>query len=731
MLFKKKWIICLFLFFFDLNGNSFPQLNTQNKNDELYALYESKAKGLLQQLSLRQKINELSGKGFWRSALNIVFKGRPTPVLMGSKKSNVPFSLFFSDGPRGVGVAESTDFPCTMARGCTWDIDLEYRIGEAMGIEARAVGVNYLGAVCINQLRHPAWGRAQETYGEDAHLLGEMGVALLKGIQSHHVIACVKHFAANNMENNRFKGNMIIDERTLHEVYLPHFKKCVDNGAVSFMTAYNQVNGDYCAHHSYLLQVVLKQQWGFKGFVSSDWFWGLKNTQKGVQAGMNIEMPFAQYYSYKKIKQNLDKGLITEQELDNLLLPVFTQRLLWANKKDTRSYSKKDIATLQHIQIAKEAAVKGTVLLKNDSALLPLQLQKIKKIAVLGRLAKLPNDGDKASSAVKPKYIVSPYEGIKNYVKDKAEIIYASTSNQRAWQNAASQADVVLIFGGYTYKEEGEFVHLKGQKAQPHQRPFLAKIGMLSSGDRNSLHIPDIDIEMINAVHEVNPNIVFCVFSGSAVITSDWEPKVSSLLMPFYNGMEGGNALTEIIFGEANPSAKLTFSIPKNETDLPRFENFDDEILYSYFHGYTFLEKNNIKPAYPFGWGLSYTTFYYQNLIHHSPNKSYTLNDTLRVSVEVQNTGEREGEEVVQLYISYPNSKNYRPKKQLKAFKKVKILPNQIKVVDFEVPIQEIAFFDVETQSWKIEAATYGVFVGKHSADQEALTDYFTTIVTD
>jgi len=326
-----------------------------------------KTKSLLSQMTLRQKVHEISGNGIGKSAMSMMFKGHASLVYMGgNKKLGIP-TLSFADGPRGIGVAVATNFPSTMARGSSWNVDLEKQIGEVMSIEARSAGANYSGAVCINVLRHPAWGRSQETYGEDPFLLGEMGVALMNGVQQHNAMACVKHFALNSIENNRFVVDVKVDERTLHEVYLPHFKKCIDNGAVTFMSAYNQVNGFYCAQNKNLLTEILRKQWGFKGIVSSDWMWGTRNTERAIKAGMNIEMPYAKFYKYAEVKQALNRGDITLQDIDDLVFPIIHTKLTWAARKDSIAYHQKLIASPQHIELARKAAEESAVLLQNKN----------------------------------------------------------------------------------------------------------------------------------------------------------------------------------------------------------------------------------------------------------------------------------------------------------------------------------------------------------------------------
>ncbi|TVR76250.1 MAG: glycosyl hydrolase [Chitinophagaceae bacterium] len=705
-----------------LRVNTDKMANPQNKESTKHQT--SRAKQILSAMSLQEKVHEMSGNGIWPTVKGMMFKGHVLPVKAGGSQKHALPSISFTDGPRGVAVAKSTSFPVTMARGASWDIELEKRIGEVMGIEARAAGANYSGAVCVNQLRHPAWGRAQETYGEDSWLLGEMGGALVKGIQQHNVMACVKHFALNNIENNRFHVDVQADERTLREVYLPHFKKCIDAGAATVMSAYNKFRGEYCGHSHYLLIEILRNEWGFTGFVTSDWLWGLKDTRKGILAGMHIEMPGAKYYTFKKVKKLLDKGDITMQDIDRLVLPVIQTKLEWAERKDTQDYPASLLASDSHTQLARETAEKSMVLLKNRDALLPLNQKNIRKLAIVGSAAKTPNDGDRASSKVVPPYIVSPFEGISNYVDSNTEILYASENRLEDVKAVCKEADAVVIIAAYNHKEEGEFIHLLGGKGKPGKKPILAKIGMLSNGDRNSLELPERDLKVIEKVTEITNKAIVCLVGGSAITMESWKEKAGAILMTFYGGMEGGNALTNLLFGEVNPSGKLPFTIPEQANDLPFFDPYCDSIEYGYYHGYALMDKKGKKPAFPFGFGLSYTQFSYANLQVHTPLLT-AKNNILKLNITVSNTGKVAGEEVTQLYIGFEQSKIDRPLKLLRGFRKTHLHPSEEKTISFEVSIEDLALYNPEDKTWQIEHMEYTIYVGGSSVTEQLLKGYF------
>lgn len=690
---------------------------------------DEKANNIIHQMTLKEKVFEMHGHGVARFGLSVVFTKKLHPVKAGgNKKFGIPPTTFI-DGPRGLfHYHGATAFPVTMARGASWDVDLEKRVGEAMGEEIRAVGGNYSGAVCMNLLRHPAWGRAQETYGEDPYHVGEMASALVQGIQSHNVQACVKHFAANSMENNRFGGSMNMDERTLHEVYLPHFKKAIQRGAASVMSAYNKLNGEYCGHNKTLLTDILRNDWGFKGYITSDWMYGLRDAQKGIEAGMNIEMPVPQHYNLKNIKKLIKAGKITERQIDELIFPVIRTKLLFANRADKQIYPHTLIGNKEHIALAREAAEKSAVLLKNENHLLPFSKAKIKRIAVVGSLASVKQTGDHGSSSMFPSYIVSPIEGVRNYLKGTSvELLTCSNADLEQVKKICTDADVVLVVAGTTYKDEGEFIGDGAirNKNNPDKKSFITRTGILAvGGDRKYLHLHPADIDVIKTAASVNKNTIVSLVAGSAVTVEEWQAQVPAILETFYNGMEGGNALASILFGDVNPSGKLPFTVPKLESDLPPFNSFDENVTYGYYHGYTLFNKNKTIPRYAFGYGLSYTTFLISDVKLHSTQIS--KNDSVQVSVKLKNTGDKAGAEVVQLYIGFASSKFEMPEKLLRGFNKVFLQPGQEQTISFTIPASGLAYFNPEKHAWEIEPGTYQILVGNSSETAHNLKAEFT-----
>jgi beta-glucosidase len=670
----------------------------------------------------------MHGHGILRFGLSAIFSKKIKPSQAGgNKKLHVPATVFV-DGPRGVFHYQgATAFPTTMARGASWDTDLERRVGAAMGEEVRAIGGNYSGAVCMNLLRNPRWGRSQETYGEDPHHVGTMACALIDGIQSRNVQACAKHFAANSMENNRFGGSMNMDMRTLREVYLPHFHKVVQHGVASLMSAYNKINGEYCGHNKMLLTDILRSEWGFRGYITSDWANGLFDAQKGIEAGMNIEMPSGKIYKPGVIRHLIKDGRIRTQQIDSLIMPSLRTKILYASYPDTMQYNRSLIGCTDHAALAREVAEKSAVLLKNENSILPLDKNKIKRIAVIGSVCDVRETGDHGSSGVKPAYIITPLEGIRNYFKgQRVEVITAAMDDTIALRIICQRADVVIVAAGMTYRDEGEFIG-NGQirdRNDPDKRSLGTSLGLLElGGDRKYLHLHERDIRAIHIAASVNKNVVVSLVAGSAVTVEEWHTEVSGILETFYNGQEGGNALARILFGDVCPSGKLPFTVPKSESDLPPFNSFDSVVNYGYYHGYSLFDKGQKTPRYPFGYGLSYTSFDISQLVLHKA--VLTAYDSVYASVKVKNTGTRAGGEVVQLYVYYPQTSIDMPEKLLRAFSKVYLQPGEERVVDLSAPVSDLTYYNVASNKMEILGGNYSIAVSNNSAAPTALRKSF------
>jgi len=707
-----------------LDKEAFPELKSEADIPVLAAR-------LVSEMSLEEKIDQMYGEGYSsvpKLGINFLLRGRfPHVYTGGNERLNIP-PWVLSDGPRGARVMDQdvfgvTTFPVAMARGASWDTDLERRIHEVIAIEMRANGTNYAATPCLNLLRHPAWGRAQETYGEDPYLLGEFGVAAVEGIEKHNVMACPKHFALNSLDNSRLFVDVQVDERTLREVYLPHFKKTVQKGKpASIMSAYNKVNGEYSANNKYLLTDILRDEWGFTGFVTSDWVYGTRDGIGSIKAGLNAEMPFQNHYSDENIKEGIEAGEITEEDIDRLVLESLSTRLKYAMADDPMEYSKELIASKEHTDLAREAAEKSMVLVKNENVL-PFEKEgQDKTILVLGRLADMENTGDHASSDATPSYVVTPYQGIVNYQKETGnQVELYSGEDLKIAREKASKADQVILVVGYTFEDEGEYMITEGaMKKSAEAGKLIGQPGI--GGDRESLNLLSKDEELIQAVAGANKNTVVVYVGGSAIDMGSWQDDVPAILFAWYNGMEGGNALARILYGEVNPSGKLPFSIARNAGDYPFFNPYTMTIEYGYYHGYTLFDKKEIEVAYPFGHGLSYTTFEYDSLEIDAvdPEKQ-----SLKVRARVSNTGQMAGEEVVQLYVGFANSEIDRPVKLLKGFDKIAIEPGESRAVEFQIDLEELAWYDPESKSWKIEEMDYAIFVGPSSDEDNLLKSGF------
>ncbi len=664
---------------------------------------------ILNAATLPEKVAMLSGRGFYKAYLedNRVWAARPYRAGAGCERLNVP-ALWFTDGPRGVARGQSTAFPCTMARGASFDAGLEHRIGAAMGAEVRAQGCNLSGAVCVNLLRHPGWGRAQETYGEDPHHLGVMGAALATGIQHHNVIATVKHFAANSIENARFKVDVQIDPRPLREVYLPHFKHIIDAGCASVMSAYNKVNGEYCGHNTPLLTAILRGDWGFDGFVHSDWMLGVYGPD-GVVAGLDIENPEPVHYG-KKLIAEVEGGQIPIAIIDQACKRILTTLYRFASAPDPLpSYPLALVASDAHVALAREAAEKSAVLLKNQG-LLPISDTR-ESVAMFGRLADMANTGDNGSSKVRPPHVVTPFGGMRAALGDRVTIGGDETDIAEAGK-AAAKADLAIVVAGYTAENEGEFIPgdmtagLAGQDAEGKIRAI--------GGDRDNLQLPAAQVALIRAVAAANPRTLVVIVAGSAVLIHEWIDTVPAVLQTFYAGMEGGTALASLLTGAVSPSGKLPFTIARDPADYPPFDKDADAIVYGPLHGYTLMERNGKRPLFPFGFGLSYTCFGFEAA------ETQRVGDSIRCSITVRNTGRARGREVAQLYAGFPETVS-RPHKLLRGFASVELEPGEAKRVDFNVPLNDLAWWNEAEHCWTVERGRYRFYFGGDSAAAELI----------
>ena len=656
---------------------------------------------VIPQLTVKEKIGIMSGQITEEKLLYDLFEivhynidPYPTGTV---ERFGLP-NVRFVDGPRGVVAGSATCFPVSMARGATFDRELEEEIGAAIGAEIRAVGGNYYGGVCINLPRNPRWGRAQETYGEDTWHIGEMGSSLVKGIQSQNVMACIKHFALNSIENARFTADVQIDRRTLHEVYLPHFKKCIEAGAASVMCAYNSVLGSYCSENHYLLTEVLRDKWGFEGFTLSDFLWALHEGRavESVKAGMDIEMPCIAYYE-NEIPKALEEGRVDEADLDAACGFILRTILYYETRKDPQEYGTDVLACGKHIAIAKRAAEESMVLLKNENHVLPLDKKSTYRIVVLGELGNAQNIGDHGSSMVHPYYAITPLQGMMKKMP-RAQILYNDGKDLELAKKQAADADAVLIVAGYVHSDEGEFLSSK------------VETEATAGGDRATMRLHKRDTDIIEAVKGLCPNTVVSLVGSSAMLIDEWEASVPAIIFSFYGGMEGGNVLADILFGDTNPSGKLPYTVAYKEDDYPFFDPDCTKITYEYWHGYSLFDKEKKDVLYPFGYGLSYTSF------EVGTPSCEVFGGNAKITVDVTNTGDRDGAEIVQLYVGAPSSAVERPEKILRDFVRINLKAGETKKVELNVSKDSMAYWNEEKDCFVTEDIPYIAYVGDCSA---------------
>jgi beta-glucosidase len=637
----------------------------------------------------------------------------------------------FADGPRGCVVGDATAFPVTMARGATWDPALEERVGEAIGRELRAVGATLTGAVCVNVLRHPAWGRAQETYGEDPHHVGEMGAALTRGLQ-RHVMACVKHFACNSMENARFTVNVEVDDVALHEIYLPHFRRIVQEGVAAVMSAYNAVNGEWCGQSAALLNGVLREEWAFEGFVISDWIFGLRNAATSLAAGLDIEMPYRLLRS-RDLPDALISGEASWDDVDAAVARVVATLLRFDKVLSVPAPERSVLGAPSHRSLAREVAAAGAVLLRNEPVegrrVLPLSGDGA--VAVLGHLAAAINLGDAGSSDVWDDDCVSVLAGLES---QGLEIRYDDGVDLETAAQTAGAAEVAVVVVGYTRLDEGEYLGQVDSSlyalfpatdepdvvAAFEQRrsglPATTKperladrpTGFGGGGDRSSLRLKDADVALIRTVARANPRTIVVLQAGSAVIVDEWVSEVAGVVQAFYGGCHAGTALADLLTGSVDFRGRLPFSVPRREVDLPDFDPRATTITYDRWHGWWLLDRQGTPATYPFGFGLSYTSY---ELVGSSARLD---GDELVVGVVVRNSGHREGSDVVQVYAELPDE--HAPPR-LVAFARVTVPAGSAGEVNLRIPTARMETRDPDLRRWVRPAGEHIFTVSRYVGD--------------
>jgi len=694
---------------------AFTQVKAQTKKSQST---EAKIAAIVKKLTLEEKIAMLHANGIFTSA--------------GVPRLGIP-DLVTDDGPLGVredvkegwGSANlttdsATFFPNGSALAATWNPELAYRFGHDMGEEAHARKKTVMLAPAFNICRTPLCGRTYEYYSEDPFLNSRLAVQSVKGIQSQHVAACVKHFAVNNQEVERGRVSVDVDERALREIYLPAFKASITEGnAWTIMSAYNKLRGTYCSENDYLLNQILKGEWKFKGIVISDWG-GTHTTVNAANHGLDLEMgsgpKYDSYFFAKKLLDSVKAGRVSMKVIDEKV-----SRILWVMYHTSMSENQPEgkLNTPEHSKTVYDIASESIVLLKNDQHLLPINTSAIKSIAVIGDNATRTFHLGGFGAGVKARYEVTALAGLQDRLGKTVEIKYAqgysgvykparrgaveeaakpdSALIQQAVATAKSTDLAILFIGGNRdYESEGR--------------------------DRTDLSLPFAEQALVDAVTAANPNTIVVVVGGAPYDIGKIKENNSTIVWSWYNGSENGNALADVLIGKINPSGRLPFTFPAELKDSPAHalnaypgENLKVDYKEGILVGYRWFDTKKIEPLYPFGYGLSYTDYKYSGLFTNK--KSYKSTDYITATLKVKNTGKYAGKETIQLYVSKKGSVVERAEKELKAFKKVKIASGETADVNLQIPVKDLAYYDVKTKSWIVEKGKYELLAGASSRD--------------
>lgn len=715
---------------------------------------ESRIDTLIQQMTLEEKIDMLHGKHMFVSA------GVERLGIADMVYADGPFGIreeMQPDGwmPLGWENDKATFFPTGSALAATWSPELAYQFGVGMAREASLRGKDMILGPAINIQRIPTGGRTYEYLSEDPFLSSALAVGYTKGVQDNGVAACLKHYALNNQENNRGTVNVIVGERALREIYLPPFEAAVKEAdAYGVMAAYNKVDGWWCAENDMLLNKILREEWGFPGMVISDWN-GTHSTVQSVMHGLNVEMPGKQYLG-QTLLDSVEAGKVPEEIINERVREILRVRL--AIDPIPENEANKEMTSQPPQQkIAYDVASKSIVLLKNDGVL-PLDLGQKPVIAVIGDNATREMGSGGVGAGVKTLYEVTPLEGLKNKIGDNAELLYAQgyepevldwarmfggkskeqiekEDNEKAIRNGklneeavevASKADLILFFGGDNRAVETE------------------------ASDRKSMMLPSGQDELIQKLAEVNPNIVTVLVSGAPNDLNIVKPVSKALILSWFNGTEGGNALADVLLGNISPGGRLPFTLPVKLEDSPAYalgnypqgdKNKDvfvdlvdetdsltntgksrlgDDPNTAYYSeeslvGYRWFDTKNVPVMYPFGYGLTYTTFEYSNL---SANKdAYGTDDEINLTFTLKNTGSMAADEVVQAYVHRINPSVEWPAKELKAFERITLQPGETKSVNLKVPVKNLRYWNESLQTWDHDFCDLDVLIGASATD--------------
>ena len=701
---------------------------------------------LLKQLTLEEKIGMIHGAGLFRTE--------------GVERLDIP-PVYMSDGPMGVraefadnewrSVGTTEDFvsymPCNSAIASTWNTEIAERAGEVLGEEARGRGKDVILAPGINIKRSPLCGRNFEYMSEDPRLVEELVVPMIQGIQKYDVAACVKHFAANSQETERLWVDTIVDRRTLEEIYFPGFKAAVEKGGVfSLMGAYNLLNGEHCCTSKSLLNQVLREEWNFDGMIVSDWG-GVHDTKLAAESALDIEMDvtyaFDKHNMAQPLLEKIQSGEISEECVDekvrNILRMMLRLNMIGENKEHRcrGAYN-----TEEHRRSLLNAARESVILLKNDEGLLPLDEEKAKKIAVIGQNAAAIHSNGGGSAEIKALYEISPLMGIKKILGGNTKVCYApgyvisgkDNKSDINWQADSTRhleeekTQTVEEQNNMQTKQEEEYRE-EALRLASECDTFIFVGGLnhdydLEGQDRADMKLPYGQDKLLEALLEVNPNVITVIYAGSPV-EMPWADKAKAIVWSYYAGMEGGTAIAEVLFGRVNPSGKLVETLIQESAQCPAHTigiyAKKDKVEYKegVMVGYRYYDTQNTPVHFCFGHGLSYTVFEYTDVEVSLLNikREDKIRKAVCVVCNVKNIGDREGAEVVQLYVKPINSQHNRPMHELKAFKKVFLKPQEKKRVEFMLDSRDFTYYDMERQKFVVEACEYEIEIGASSRD--------------
>ncbi|BBF45282.1 beta-glucosidase [Lachnospiraceae bacterium KM106-2] len=699
---------------------------------------KDRVEDILSQLTLEEKIGMIHGNGLFRTE--------------GVKRLNIP-PIKMSDGPMGVraefkndewmNIGNSDDYvtylPSNMAIASTWNREKAKESGEVLGEEARGRGKDMILAPGINIVRSPLCGRNFEYMSEDPCLISEMCVPLIEGIQESDVSACVKHFAVNTQETMRLEVESIVDDQALNEIYYPGFKAAVQKAHThGVMGAYNLLKGENCCQSKYLLSDVLRDQWGFDGIAVSDWG-GVHDTKKVAESGLDIEMSvtynFDEYFMAQPLLEAVKKGEIKEEVIDekvrHILATMYRLHMLDGGRK-SGCYN-----TPEHRAKVLETASEAVVLLKNEEEILPLNSEKLDELLVIGDNAERIHSNGGGSAEIKALYEISPLMGLKSQLGGNTEVVYTRGYNalKKDMNKELNWQETSLEEGNADAKDRDkndESVKVESKRLREEAVELAKKmkqvvlfIGLnhdydVEGLDKKDMKLPYEQDELVKSVLAVNKNTIIVVMAGAPVEMGEWIDQAKAVVWSSYIGMEGGNAITNVLLGKVNPSGKLPVTFPKTYLDCPAHcvGDFGGEKVADHkegiFVGYRYYDTFNVEPQFCFGYGLSYTTFAYENL---ELKKKKDVPTKVLVSFDIRNTGDRAGAEVAQIYVANPQCTQKRPKKELKGFEKVYLEPGQAKRVVIELEENAFSYYSMSESKFVTEESEFQIMVGSSSRD--------------